>query len=223
MLAFMKEQGPGDSSEPKQQVANPAAEQNQEQEYLTVAAHSKKTRKSTILLAVLFCTGLACLFFMVKKSSPQAAAAAAGEAEDKEVELAIARLTGIKSEIYSRMDEIVKKFDEFSDVQQVNVSELAKNPFRREVLLGDLKEMSDTEEGNPGIDVEMMRRQQLRQLAKGMQLLSIMQSGQGKCCMIDDRILYEGDAINGFIVSQIDNSAVKLQSQGVEIILKLSQ
>ena len=223
MLAFMREQESQDSSAPKQQAANPAAEDKQEQEYLTVAAHSKKTRKSTILLAALFCAGLVCLFFMVKKSSPKAATAAAGDTDEKEVELAIARLTGIKSEIYSRMDEIVKKFDEFSDVQQVNVSELAKNPFRHEVFLSDLKEMSDTQEGDSGADVEMMRRQQLTMQAKSMQLLSIMQSGQGKCCMIDDRILYEGDPIKGFIVSQIGNSAVKLQSQGVEIILKLSQ
>jgi hypothetical protein len=223
MLAFMKEQESQDASAPKQQVANPVADQKQEPEYLTVAAHSKKTRKSTILLATLFCAGLVCLFFMVKRSSPKAAAAAADDKNEKEVELAIARLTGIKSEIYSRMDEIVRKFDEFSDVQQVNVSELAKNPFKHEVFLSDLKEMSDTEEGNSGVDLEMMRRQQLRQQAKSMQLLSIMQSGQGKCCMIDDRILYEGDAVKGFIVSQIGNSAVKLQSLGVEIILKLSQ
>lgn len=222
MLAFMKEQGSQDSSEPKQQVANPAAEQNQEQEYLTVAAHSKKTRKSTILLAALFCAGLGCLFFMVKKSSPQAATAAAGDTDEKEVELAIARLTGIKTEIYSRMDEIVKKFDEFSDVQQVNVSELAKNPFRHETFLSDLKEMSDTQRDS-GPNDEAIRRQRLALQARSMHLLSIMQSERGKCCMIDDKILYERDSIKGFTVSQIGNNAVSLKAEGVEIVLKLSQ
>jgi len=69
----------------------------------------------------------------------------------------------------------------------------------------------------------MMRQQQLRQQAKDMQLLSIMQSERGNCCMIDDRILYEGDSIKSFTVKQISDSFVKLASEGIEIILKLSE
>ena len=37
------------------------------------------------------------------------------------------------------MDEIVKKFYEFSDVVQVKVGELAKNPFEVEGFTKDLK------------------------------------------------------------------------------------
>ncbi|MHC4423943.1 MAG: hypothetical protein ACYSWR_04670 [Planctomycetota bacterium] len=69
----------------------------------------------------------------------------------------------------------------------------------------------------------MMRQQQLRQQAKNMKLLSIMQSDEGNCCMIDDSILYEGDSIKGFRLKQISDSFVKLDSKGVEIILKLSE
>ncbi|MHC4722572.1 MAG: hypothetical protein ACYS6I_07670, partial [Planctomycetota bacterium] len=61
------------------------------------------------------------------------------------------------------------------------------------------------------------------QLAQDMQLLSIIQSDQGNCCMIDDRILYEGDSIRGFKVREIGDTAVKLQSQESEIVLKLSE
>jgi hypothetical protein len=50
-----------------------------------------------------------------------------------------------------------------------------------------------------------------------------MQSNQGNCCMIDDRILYEGDSIEGFKVLQIGDSFVKLESDGVQITLKLSE
>jgi hypothetical protein len=160
---------------------------------------------------------------MIKKSSPRAAAAATGQTEEKEVEMAIARLTGIKSEIYTRMDEIVRKFDEFSDVQQVNVSELARNPFRHDLFLSDLKEMSDTQERDAGPNDEAIRKRQLAMQARSMHLLSIMQSERGKCCMIDDKILYERDSIKGFTVSQIGSSAVSLNAEGVEIVLKLSQ
>jgi hypothetical protein len=41
--------------------------------------------------------------------------------------------------------------------------------------------------------------------------------------MIDDKILREGDSIKGFKVLQIGDSFVKLESNGVEIVLKLSE
>ena len=174
-------------------------------------------------LAALFAIGLLCLLFMIKKSTPQRATASAVGTEEPQIELAITRLTGVRSEMFNRMDEIVKKFYEFSDVQQVNVEELAKNPFKNEIFLGNIKKISDTKERDSDIDIEMMRQQQLRQQAKDMQLLSIMQSGQGNCCMIDDRILYEGDSIKSFTVKQISDSFVKLASESIEIILKLSE
>jgi len=225
MLPFMREQELEDSSLQKPPAAGGTATDGaeEEQEYLTVAGHNKNARKSTTLLAALFVIGLLCLFFMIKKSTPETTTAAAVNAEQVQIETAIARLTGVKSEMFDRMDKIVKKFYEFSDVQQVNVNELAKNPFKREIFLGSLRNISDIEEGDSDIDIEMMRKQQLKQQAKNMQLLSIMQSEQGNCCMIDDRILYKGDSIKGFNVKQIGDSFVKLDSKGVEIILKLSE
>jgi len=225
MLSFMREQELEDSSlqKPPAAAGGTVADSAEEQEYLTVAAHNKNARKSTMLLAALFVIGLLCLFFMIKKSTPQTTTAAAVNTEQMQIETAIARLTGVRAEMFDRMDKIVKKFYEFSDVQQVNVNELAKNPFKREVFLGSLKNISDTEERDSDIDIEMMRKQQLRQQAKNMRLLGIMQSEQGNCCMLDDRILHKGDSIKGFSVKQIGDSFVKLDSKGVEIILKLSE
>ena len=71
-----------------------------------------------------------------------------------------------------------------------------------------------------------------------MKLLSIMQSesDQGACCMITDKILYEGDYIRDFKVRQIGDGFVKLvwdpsrsnvssenDSDTVEIMLMLSE
>jgi preprotein translocase subunit SecG len=196
-----------------------------QQEYLTVAARDKNVRRSTILLAGLFILGLLCLWFMIKKSSPQTATACFGQVstEEAQIETAIARLVGVRSEMFNRMGEIVKKFYEFSDVQQVKVDELVKNPFKHEIFVGDLREKSDTEKGNFGINAEIMRQERLRQQTKDMQLLSIVATDAGKCCVIDDRRLYEGDSIRGFNVRQIGDSTVLLESDGVEIILKLSE
>jgi len=254
MLSFMREREPEDSSAKKlpasSRVPTDSAEESGEQapplrqgrgqgdiqtqqrayqgaeEYLTVTAQNKNARRSTMLLAVLFGMGLLCLWFMIKKSTPQTVTGAIISTEETQIEMAIARLTGVRSEMFNRMDEIVKKFYEFSDVQQVKVDELVKNPFKHELFLVGVEEISDNEEGDFDIDAEMMRQQ-----TKSMQLLSLMQSEQGKCCMIDDKILYEGDLIKGFKVSQIGDGFVKLEWDpkhnkgrlGTQIILKLSE
>jgi len=226
MLSFLREQNPGDSPAQK-----PAAADGQtpddgtdkpqgQEEYLTVATQTRQVRKSTIVLAVLFAVGLLCLLFMIKKSTPQTASAAAANAEETQIETAIARFTGVRSEMFSRMDEIVNRFYEFSNVPQVYVNELTKNPFELEMFLANLREKADAVEETLDIDADMLW-QQTRQRAKDMQLSSIIQSEQGTCCVINDEILYEGDPIGGFEVRQIGDSYVKLKCEDVEIVLKL--
>ena len=240
MLSFLREQSNGDLPAKKshadgETTPGDGVEKTQEQQYLTVAAHGKRTRKSTILLAILFIAGLLCLGYMIKKSTPKAASGASGSTEDTQLETAISRLTGVKSEMSNSMGTIVKKFYEFSDVLQVKVGELAKNPFKLELLTANMKEEPRVEITVPEIDTEMVKQRQIRQEAKEMQLLSIMQSDRGKCCMIGDKILYEGEHIKDFKVRQIGDSFVKLewdpdringssdnQSEEVEIILNLS-
>ena len=227
MLSFMREQGPGqlpaqqsenDKGIPEKAEAD-GTRKPQGQEYLTVKTQNKDVRKSTMLLAVLFGVGLLCLWFMIKKSGPETVSAALASNEEVQIEMAIAKLTGVRSEMFDRMDQIVRKFYEFSDVRQVKVNELAKNPFKHETFVGNLKETSNTQAGD---DAEL-RQQLLSQQANDIQLLSIMQSDQRSCCMIDDKILYEGDSIRGFEVIQISDSFVKLESEGMQLLLKLSE
>jgi preprotein translocase subunit SecG len=235
MLSFIREKEYGEPSGQEPRLETGEETQGQEcpqtrenalgtqQEYLTVAARNKKNvRRSTILLVGLFILGLLCLWFMIKKSSPKTAAASPTKVgtEEVQIETAIAQLVGVRSEMFNRMDEIVKKFYEFSDVQQVKADELVKNPFRHEIFLGDLKEKSDTEEESPD---EITKQEQMRKQAKDMQLLSILATDTGKCCVIDDKRLYEGDSIRGFNVRRIGDNTVLLESDGVEIILKLSE
>ena len=252
MLSFLREQrfeaagdDPGRDSSGQEPLAGSDThsgdgERPRSQEYITVAGKDKSVRKSTILLAGLFCVGLLCLWFMIKKSVPVTAAAAGIGVEESQIETAISRLTGVRSEIFNRMDEIVNKFYQFSDVRQVGVGELVKNPFRYDIFLGNVR-AGGSKRGNTNARI---MQEQMREQTKGLELLSIMQSGQdgtGRCCMIDDRILYEGDLVSGFVVSRIGDNFVKLKWQrdqlkgletvpkngeehlGTQIVLKLSE
>jgi preprotein translocase subunit SecG len=221
MLSFLREQifeGAGDDpGRNSSQQEPPAAadmhtgkdsEHTQNRDYITVAAKSKKNvRKSTILLAALFCAGLLCLWFMIKKSTPAPATAATVGKEESKIETAISQLTGVRAEMFNRMDEIVNKFYQFSDVQQVEVGELARNPFRYDISLDNVRV------GDSGTDAAVMQ-EQMREQTKDIELLSIMRSdedGTGQCCMIDDKILYEGDLIRGFRIRRIGDNSVTLE------------
>jgi hypothetical protein len=236
MLSFLREQGGADVLPRKKDVAagqtKPSGVEpsQEEQQYLTVASKAR-TRRSTILLAVLFIAGLLCLWFMIKKSAPGAAVALTVDSDDEvQVESALARLTGFKTELFKRMDEIVKKFYEFSNVMQVEVNELSKNPFALEA------QKESGMENEPGIDHALVWRQEIEKKAQGFELLSIVQSDKGTSCMIGNAILCEGDSIEGFKVYQIGEDFVKLrweperdnrpsgtQGEPIEILLRLSK
>lgn len=236
MLSFLREQGNVELPAQKKARASAgkkpdeAADKSQGNEYYTVAAHGKKARKSTVFLAVLFIIGLLCLGLMIKKSSPRAASAAVAETEEMKIETAIVRLTGVKSEMFSRMDEIVSKFYEFADVLQVQVNELVKNPFELELFLPNLQVDSAAEVETVEVDAASLWKEQIRQRAEKMQLLSIMRSDRGDCCMIDNQILYKGDSVDGFKIKDIGTSSVTLElesksnsgEQQTQVVLKLS-
>ncbi len=220
MLSFMREQGCEDSK--VQETAKSSngeakkgralkspkpSDKAKEQQYLTVAAQGKDVRKMTMLLVVLFVIGLLCLWIMIKKSAPRAATASSAGTEETQIEKAIARLTGVGSEMFKRMDQIVKKFYEFSDVQQVRVYELVKNPFERQIVMADASKSADSKKA------EKIK----------LRLLTIFQTDQVYSCMINDKILHEGDTIEGSKVCQISDDFVKLELEGVETVLKLSK
>jgi hypothetical protein len=231
MLSFLREQT---LDEPIETQGGDSP--GQDGEYYTVASHGKKARKSTTLLAILFVIGLACLGVMIKRSTPKAASAAEADAEQTDIQLAIARITGVKTEMFNRMGEIVNKFYEFSGVKQVEVGELATNPFEFKLVPASVKAELDTEPRVSPLDAEGLRRRQMAQQAKDLEVLSIMQSTQGNCCMIGDKFLYEGDTIQNFRVVEIKENQVRLlwvdasatdqdksKLEDLEIVLKLTE
>jgi len=213
MLSFMREQGAGSKTKNGDPGQPKGSEDAGSLEYLTVAATSANLRKSTILVAVLVSIGLICLWFMIRKSQPQSAAAKQSDEEQSQMEQAIGRLTGVSSEMISKADQILKKFYEFSGVLQVQVNDLAKDPFVVEAFAKDLKS-----EVAPQVDsaaeAALVRRQLLKQRAAALALLSVMESGAASSCMINDKLLRRGDTIEGFVITRIGGDSVELTWQG---------
>lgn len=237
MLSFMREQEIGNPSDRSSKGTGPrdARSPDGPQEYLTVAANSRNLRRSTIFVIVLFCIGLAGLWLMIRKTTPQAASAQRSRDDEIRIETAISELTGVSSEMTSRMDEIVQKFYEFSDVVQVKVSELVKNPFQVEGCMQELKDQIVVADDSE-TQAELIRRQRLQQRARNLRLLSVMRAENGRSCMINDQILREGDKIEDFTVAQIGSNSVEIvwqheddadesvsETQDLKIVLKLSE
>jgi hypothetical protein len=219
MLDYLKDQG--NTSEPKNQENSDHGNKEQ-QEYLTVANKSQQLHFTNILLIVLFVAGLVMLFFMIKKTTPNQAQAA-DATEEVKLEMAISRLTGVRSEMYNKMDEIIAKFYEFSEVKQVKVNELAKNPFIHDSMLGDIDELLLDDSGK--LDPEAVRIQKLKKKAENLELLSILKSNEpgGTLCMLNDRFLAVGQSIEGFEVTIIDKNQVTLECDDIKVVLKLGQ
>ncbi len=236
MLSFMREQGSGNSSEHPPTEAGAREGKTSEsagpQEFYTVATNTKTLRRSTMVVAILVALGLLCLWFMIRKSQPQAAMAQQAQEEQTKIQDAISRVTGVSSEMVDRMDEIVKKFYQFSDVFQVKVGELSKNPFEVEGYLKSLKGEAIVAR-NPQEQAELFRQQRLQQQAGTLRLISVMESAAGDSCMINDQVLRQGDRIEEFTVGKISRNCVELvwappggagsETEPLTIVLKLSQ
>jgi preprotein translocase subunit SecG len=190
---------------------------NGDENYLAPAEHGKNLKQSTMILGVLFIIAALCLWFMIKKATPKTTAAVTSS-QEVEIENAIAQITGIRSEVNSKVDSIVGRFCNSSGVEQISVRDLKKNPFKHELSLVDIVD----DEQDASVARELFR-EEVKSKAKGLQLLSIMESPKGSCCMINDKILYKGDAIEGFTVTAIANYAVELTLDSVKIQLKISE
>jgi preprotein translocase subunit SecG len=213
MLSFMQDNNRDDLVDtvgPEDADTGANEDQNMdEKEYLAPAEHGKNAKRTTIILVILFTVGSLCVWFMIKKAAPRVAAAAVST-EEAQIENAIAQLTGIKTQMHSRIDQMLGQFYQFADVDQVGVGQLKKNPFRHELYVSDFESLLDKEPQNStGTD---------------LQLWSILQTEQGNCCMINDKILYEGDWVSGLKIVRIKDKYVELVTAGGSpVILKIPE
>jgi hypothetical protein len=115
----------------------------------------------------------------------------------------------------------------------VEVGELVKNPFEVEMFMGAIKEEGPSPQDRAA-KAALIRRERLKERAKSLKLLSVMRSEDGNACMINDRILHQGDTINGLVITEIGGNSVLLswqpdgtvsaaETEDLTILLKLAQ
>lgn len=217
MLSYLKDsQNQGqDSAEQTQDPQNDGL--CQQDDFLTVSGHGQKLRQSTIMLAVLFVAAAAVVWFMVKKTTPATAEASTSQ-DQAQLEEALAQLNTMQAEVNSQMNSVVGKFYQFNNVEQVSVDELKRNPFKREV--GGSQDIDGANFAE--LELKQIRETAERQAA-GLKLWSITKTARGKCCMVNENLLYIGDSIAGMTVKSIDEKAVTLEYNGVTVELKMSE
>lgn len=191
---------------------------DRQEDYLLPSNNMKSVNRNTIVLTVLFAAGILLLVFMIKRVNPSVANAAITD-EALQIESAVASLTGIRAEMGGKLSEVVRKVSSLSDIDQVEVTELQKNPFRHNFLV-DIG----------GIEFDMGENkfqkssgQKIGTKGVSLRLWTITSSEKGRSCMINDEILYEGDSISGLRVKRIGDDFVELSSNGARVLLRMSK
>jgi len=216
MLSFLQEpeNEKAKDVEPKASNFVQGFADDNDSEYIEPVSQDKNLKNTTMMLAAFFVIGLVGLWLMITKSSPGMASAQMNPEEDALITQAIAEFTGTSPESETQMKTVVTKFYEISDIHQVPINDLVKNPFEQDLYEGDAANTNV-------LDTDQLNTQELTRRAEKFQLLSIMKSDQESCCVIDDSLLYEGDMIQGFTVTKIESNLVELKSAGTSIFLRM--
>jgi hypothetical protein len=151
---------------------------------------------------------------MIRKAVPSSAAAAAQKKDEvAEIETAVAQLNGMQNEVSSQMKNVTARLNHLSEVGQIAVEDLRKNPFTRKELSAQVNADDPAQ--------KQFREEQTREKAAGLQLWSITASPDGTRCMINDKLLLTGDKIAGFSVKKIKTASVIVEQNGIEVELKM--
>ena len=145
MLSFMKEDGNQKSAPESSKLAERISDAEEQEEiqtedYLVPSASQKKVKYSTMILGVVFVAGVLSLFTMIKKSTPAEAQAGLSEQELK-IESAIAKLTGSKTQMNGKMNDIVNMIASLSDV----VGAVIKPEVNGDISINDNEIFNDSE------------------------------------------------------------------------------
>lgn len=182
-------------------------------DYLRPAAHARNVKQGTLILAVLFLLGGAGVWWMIAKSG-LSSAHGASEEEASQIDKALAQLTTFQAEMNTQMDSVSSRFSQASELGQITVGDLKKNPFRQEFSLDQPAE-------DLSLSQTMMRKEEMHRRAALLKLWSITARDVNSCCMINDKVLYVGDAIQGFVVKDILSDRVRIAYEDIEVELKM--
>ena len=211
MLSYLKD---GNSVPASSDMPDGDQAASRTEDYLTVSGQNQKVRRSTIILVALFAVGALGIWLMVKKTTPATANAEPSQ-NQVQLETALAQLDSMQAEMDAKMNSVAGRFYQFNNVDQVGVEELKKNPFIR-------KDMdSSPNSSGTGVQQQAQIRQEAQVIGMGMELWSITATPKGMCCMIDDKVLYQGDTYRNMAVKSITGKVVTLDYKGIDVELKM--
>lgn len=185
------------------------------QDFLRPAVRTQTVRQGTLLLAVLFLAGGAAVWWMIKKSGLSQAQGAA-ETETSHIDQVLVQLKNFQKDMNSQMDSVSSRFSQVSQLGQITVEELKKNPFRQEWT-------APTDGQDLSLSQSLLLKEEMRRKAAGLKLWSITARADRSCCMIGDKVLYVGDEINGFVVKEIHPDRVVLGWEDLTVELKIEE
>jgi preprotein translocase subunit SecG len=214
MLSFQKEtHTPSAAVETGTSAAQPESPAQRGDDYLTVAGHGQKLKQSTLILMAVFVVGGLGIWMMIRRAVPAVAAAAPQTNEVAEIGTAIAQLNGMQSEVNNQMKSVTARLNHLSEVGQIAVEDLRKNPFTREMSSG-LTNAGDATQ-------KQFFEEQARRNAAGLQLWTITASPRGVSCMINEKLLRKGDVVEGFTIREIRAASVLVEQNGIVVELKM--
>lgn len=215
MLSYLKDANQTPASSQMEGGLPPAAEgtgSSQVQEYLKPASHAKNVKQGTIILVILFLAGAAGVWWMIKKSGLAEVKGAAEETT--QIDQALAQLTSFQTMMNDQMDTVSGRFFQASELGQITVADLKKNPFRQEWAVEQAAEDLSASQS-------LLRKEEMQRRAAQLKLWSITEREQNSCCMIQDKVLYVGDTIHGFTVQEIHPDRVVLVYDDLTVELKM--
>lgn len=218
-MSFMRQDSESDVTSAKSSEGKDVSDGvgESQEDYLLPSNNVKNVKRNTIVLGVFFAVGVLSLLFMIKRANPSTANAAVSD-DVLQIENAVASLSGIQSEMGGKFSEVVSKISSLSDIEQVGVDQLQKNPFCHNSVIGI--DMIELDMGNK---TQRSSDQWITNRADSLRLWTIMYSDKGRSCMINNEILYEGDLISGFRVKRIGDDFVELSSNGASVLLRMSK
>ncbi|MBW8034319.1 MAG: hypothetical protein FVQ79_01225 [Planctomycetes bacterium] len=218
MMSFMRQESESDVTSANGSDGKDVSGRDGESQddYLLPSNNVKNVKRNTMVLGVFFVAGILSLVFMINRVNPSTANGAISD-DALQIESAVANLSGIQTEMGSKLTEVVSKISSLSDIEQVEVDQLQKNPFRHSSVANfDMVELDMGGKSQSSFGQRVTKKVDLR-------LWTIMSSGKGRSCMINNEILYEGDSISGFRVKRIGDDFVELSSNGASVLLRMSK
>jgi ketol-acid reductoisomerase len=189
-----------------------------EMEFVTETS-SSSARGTGLLLAGLLLAGAAAIYFMHLRAGPGPAAASAEVASAKKTITEFLSDGGSNlrnmQDLIRNTEQVVQQFSEFPSQNQVALDELQTNPF---LFVREVKVPED-----PAKILAAQREQDraaAKKAAEALRLQSIM-TGNVNTCMINNKLVTEGQECEGFLVEKITASSVIVKRDGFRFELSM--